>query len=495
MRKLFWSFTIFLCFICVQGCVASSGAEAIKFSFIIQDKEFVGQIDPSNDIKITVPYGTDISKLAPKIVVSPGAKISPASGTEQDFSQPVVYYVTARDGTAVEYCIRVAAEPSPEREFLEIEFAEQRKPPVVSVQGNLVLVTVPHDAELTNLIPNIKISDHASISPEDGRLTDFSQAVLYTVTAQNGSSQTYTVSVSNAPSDEKDILAFDITNLEKPIKGSIQGQNIMLQVPAKTGLTSLVPEILISKKASISPASGQPADFSGPVVYTVTAEDGTTTIYTVTASTFLSADNTIQSFALNYFNETYQGTVLDNTIEVIVPCVPFDYSPRLMLVKVKLPDGATMSPKLDGWIGCFEIPEITVTAEDGSTRRYTVKTYDIKPSWPVSKSSEIKEELKKIGFVFSSPNKAKYSLNKCEFELEISGKQWIFSYATPSYSYPDWCEYCLTQFFCVFGPYDWAKQYAHNIEGRADYVNKDADVFHQGVGDDGFGRLYIRITR
>lgn len=49
-------------------------------------------------------------------------------------------------------------------------------------------------------------------------------------------------------------------------------------------LTTIIPAI-VHTGASISPASGDPQDFSRPVTYTVTAADGTTQAYSVTAAT------------------------------------------------------------------------------------------------------------------------------------------------------------------------------------------------------------------
>lgn len=51
--------------------------------------------------------------------------------------------------------------------------------------------------------------------------------------------------------------------------------------PLSSNLSALAPEIAISKKATISPASGESKDFSGgkEITYTVTAEDGTVKTY------------------------------------------------------------------------------------------------------------------------------------------------------------------------------------------------------------------------
>ncbi|RYY57123.1 MAG: hypothetical protein EOO09_03560 [Chitinophagaceae bacterium] len=61
---------------------------------------------------------------------------------------------------------------------------------------------------------------------------------------------------------------------------TIVNDTIRVTVPEETDLTALTPVIIISG-ISISPASGVQQDFSSPVQYTVTAEDGSQGIYTV----------------------------------------------------------------------------------------------------------------------------------------------------------------------------------------------------------------------
>ncbi len=52
----------------------------------------------NNSISIFVGPGTDISELKPEFTLTPGATISPLSGTERNFSTPQEYTVTAADG-------------------------------------------------------------------------------------------------------------------------------------------------------------------------------------------------------------------------------------------------------------------------------------------------------------------------------------------------------------------------------------------------------------
>jgi len=83
-------------------------------------------------------------------------------------------------------------------------------------------------------------------------------------------------------SSSKQIIGFSITT--PPATGIIneQAKTILAFVPGGTAITSLTPTISISEGAAISPASGVATNFTNPVKYTVTAEDGSTVVYTVT---------------------------------------------------------------------------------------------------------------------------------------------------------------------------------------------------------------------
>jgi eukaryotic-like serine/threonine-protein kinase len=91
------------------------------------------------------------------------------------------------------------------------------------------------------------------------------------------------------PSSTKSISSFLLEKSNNPntldgdIAGFISGDTITFSIPAQSSLTQLIPTITITGKA-IQPGSGSPRDFSNPMIYTVTAEDGSTQNYTVIAS-------------------------------------------------------------------------------------------------------------------------------------------------------------------------------------------------------------------
>lgn len=89
-------------------------------------------------------------------------------------------------------------------------------------------------------------------------------------------------------SSEAAITAFTFDHAEVISQPVIEGTNISFMVSdaiLPEDLAALVPTIQISDKATISPASGVAQDFSNPVIYTVTSEDGITTVtYTVSVA-------------------------------------------------------------------------------------------------------------------------------------------------------------------------------------------------------------------
>jgi methionine synthase I (cobalamin-dependent) len=133
---------------------------------------------------------------------------------------------------------------------------------------------VPCGTDITNLTPTI-VHTGVSVNPESEETVEFTDPVIYTVTAEDSSTKEYTVTVSAALSSAKDITQFTILG----ISGIIGTSTIALTVPYVTDVTDLTPTITITG-ASVSPVSGVPQNFTSPVTYTVTAADVSTKVYT-----------------------------------------------------------------------------------------------------------------------------------------------------------------------------------------------------------------------
>ena len=128
---------------------------------------------------------------------------------------------------------------------------------------------------------------------------DFSSPVTYRVTAEDGSTEEYVVSIQ---STSKSITSFSLTQALNPnlsaseVNGVIDesGKTITLQVNG-TALPNLIATFSMSAGAKVEVAgvpqeSGVTSnDFSNPVTYRVTAEDGSTEDYTVSVESTAAA--------------------------------------------------------------------------------------------------------------------------------------------------------------------------------------------------------------
>ncbi|MDO8626547.1 MAG: DUF5018 domain-containing protein [Candidatus Magasanikbacteria bacterium] len=84
-------------------------------------------------------------------------------------------------------------------------------------------------------------------------------------------------------SSQKNITAFSFLGLNPPVAATIDNtaHTVTLTVPKNTDLKTLSPTVVVSNKATVSPTGGVAQDFGSPVIYTVTAEDGSTQSYVV----------------------------------------------------------------------------------------------------------------------------------------------------------------------------------------------------------------------
>ncbi|CAM1348361.1 hypothetical protein [Tenacibaculum ascidiaceicola] len=79
-----------------------------------------------------------------------------------------------------------------------IDFEGLTEDDVVYDLGNNITISVPFKTNLTGLIPNITISDKATISPAPGEEVNFvdGEAMPFTVTAENGDVKVYNVTIN-----------------------------------------------------------------------------------------------------------------------------------------------------------------------------------------------------------------------------------------------------------------------------------------------------------
>ncbi|MCX6877433.1 MAG: autotransporter-associated beta strand repeat-containing protein [Verrucomicrobia bacterium] len=147
------------------------------------------------------------------------------------------------------------------------------------IEKATIRVTVPYALDVTAIAPVVRLPDGASIAPKPEVARDFSKPQEYTLTFKDGSATIYTVIVNKvAASTDKDMLEFVMPGAGSiPISSTRMG----VSMPINTDVTKLAPTLTVSPLAQVVPASGTPRDFTKPQTYTVTAQDGSSQVYTV----------------------------------------------------------------------------------------------------------------------------------------------------------------------------------------------------------------------
>lgn len=213
-------------------------------------------------------------------------------GCKKDDNEPVIAEVVKSDAKAITSFAFNAADNAAFDENLSSTVTEGSK---------TVSVNVPSETDITALTPTIQVSDKAIVSPSGAQ--DFRSPVTYAVTAEDGSTAAYRASILIMESNAKQIVSFVFTQdsnevLNEDIGGEIEEteRTIVLTVPGGTDLKALLPTVEIPENANIEPSGAQ--DFSSPVTYTVTAEDGTTIEYVVAITVFEIPNSAPLSFEL-----------------------------------------------------------------------------------------------------------------------------------------------------------------------------------------------------
>ena len=149
------------------------------------------------------------------------------------------------------------------------------------INGTNISATVLYATAVTALAPTYTTLPGATGVPASGTVRNFTTPQTYVI---NGS-KTYTVTVTKIPaSTARDILACNFGALGA---ATINGTNIVVIVPPSQSRT-LAPTFTISPLATLNPPSGSTNDFTHPVTYTVTAENGDTKAYAVAVQTYAS---------------------------------------------------------------------------------------------------------------------------------------------------------------------------------------------------------------
>ena len=326
------------------------------------------------------------------------------------------FVVTAEDGTTTaEYTVVIHRAPSDKKALTGATLGDIAA--VIDEDGHALTFTVPSDTTDSTLgemilkftcspFAALKLNDAEDNWPAAGLRSGLKLGIpaTFVVTAENGDTQEYTVTVNREKSTEKAITEAVLTKTGgASVKADISEQNktVTFMLPVGTtdaDVAAMTLKFTCSQYASIKlegaetnwPADGQLCGMklNEAKTFVVTAENGGTQPYTVLIVRGKSAAKEITSAILlaKAGDTTSPATVkIDNakkTIDFTLPAGTDTSKLGEMILKLTVSDYAAVAKKDDpgknwteGAVCGMELDKaatFTVTAENGSTQDYTV---------------------------------------------------------------------------------------------------------------------------
>ncbi|MBI5728582.1 MAG: DUF5011 domain-containing protein [Candidatus Magasanikbacteria bacterium] len=234
----------------------------------------------------------------------------------------------------------------------------------VSVGGTAAetITNVPFGASKASFLGNLTKDNAGETLGTTGVDDPVVSGNTVVVTAEDGTTTvTYTIDVVAAPlSSAKAITAFSFAT--PTTTGTIDeaAHTVAITVPFGTAVTALVPTIVVSMDASITPVSGVAQDFTNPVTYTVTAADATTQVYTVTVTVTTSSDLTALVAAIATASTT-QASAVEGTLPGQYPA-PLKANLQTAITAAAAITGASSQSVVDAAVATLNAALATFTA-------------------------------------------------------------------------------------------------------------------------------------
>lgn len=251
--------------------------------------------ETAKTIAVTVPSGTNVTALVATYTTSGkdlkvGVVLQKSEITPNNFTAPVVYTVTAADNSTADYTVTITVAQSSANTISAYSLAGVAG--VINATTKTIAVTMPSGTNVTALVATFTTTGASvkvgSVTQKSGATSNnFTGPVTYTVNAANGSTSTYIVNVTAAANSAKAITAFKLAGVVGIVNEASKA--ISVTMPKGTNVTALIANFTTTgsgvKIGSTVQKSGITSNnFTNPALYTVTAADSTTQIYTVTVT-------------------------------------------------------------------------------------------------------------------------------------------------------------------------------------------------------------------
>ena len=353
----------------VTVTVATSSAKAIT-AFALNS--VVGTInETSKTVTVVMPSGMSVTNLVATftttgVSVKVGSIIQESGATANNYTLPVIYTVTAADATTQNYTVTVTVATSSAKAITS--FSLNGAMGTINQTSKAIAVVMPYGTSVTNLVATftttgVSVKVDGAEQKSGTTAHNFTNPVVYTVTAADASTQDYTVTVTVAappsPSSRKEITAFSLNGAVGIINQT--SKTIAVYLPCGTDLTALKATFTTTgvsvKVGSLLQISGSTEnDFSSPLTYTVTAANDTIQDYIVTVTLAGSISGQVSGNRLSGVTITLSGDGSASTTTDSSGYYSFDQVAC---------DSYTITPSLSGYYFILSKRDIIVSGAMG----------------------------------------------------------------------------------------------------------------------------------
>ena len=221
-------------------------------------------------------------------------------------------------------------------------------------------------------VDSVGLASSASVSPDPTKITDFTKAHTFTVTAEDKTTQTWILVVAEAAEDykassEKELVSISATGELNAATINASKKTVLLHLASQAALSNVAVTLVVSDKATATPSA--PWNLSGDTLdLTITAEDGSTAVWKVTAD--YAADPEILSLSAT----NAASVTIDQDLKKIY--IEMAYLADLTQVKISafgLSEGASTTSITKGSAYDLSGGLPVVISVGGNSVTYTVK--------------------------------------------------------------------------------------------------------------------------
>ncbi len=286
MKKLFLTLTLLLIgFITIQ-CKPET-EEKLNGNLIVKlvvtsDKDYTATLDGTTvTFSEQLPHGTTEVTIK-SLEISNKASVNKSVGDKIPVGSAFTIVVTAENGDTKSYSGTISTKPATtEKDITAIVITANSTDYTGTITGtNIAFPALPFGTTQAS-IKSLTVAANATADKNVNDVVSITGDSI-TVTAQDNSTQTYTLSISvSPPSSDKNISAITITTNDTDFTGTIAGTTLTFpELPYGTTLVTLK-TLTLSPNATANKSEGDTLGISGENI-TVTAQDNSTQTYTIT---------------------------------------------------------------------------------------------------------------------------------------------------------------------------------------------------------------------